>query len=92
VAITALAIGIQEELVFRGYLLTQWRRVSGSWTQAIAVTSLLFGLSHIYQGWWAVVQSFALAIVFAVFFRLLRRLWPLAFAHALLDFVIMAPP
>ncbi|HVT82937.1 MAG TPA: CPBP family intramembrane glutamic endopeptidase, partial [Phycisphaerae bacterium] len=80
-----LAIGFGEELLFRGYVLTRWQKISGSAPQAVLVSSLLFSLSHTYQGLAGMVSSAAVGVAFALAFLTLRRLWPIAIAHALMD-------
>lgn len=42
-----LGIGLYEEVVFRGFLLTRIRRLTRSWTLAILITSLGFAAMHI---------------------------------------------
>jgi membrane protease YdiL (CAAX protease family) len=92
VAVTSAIIGFQEELTMRGYLLTQWERVSRSTPQAVVFTSLIFGVCHIYQGWIAAIQITVIGIALSLLFVHVRRLWPVAIAHAIHDFVLLAPP
>lgn len=49
--IVALSAGIAEELLFRGFLLTRIRELTGSTRLALLFTSVLFGMMHIHLGW-----------------------------------------
>jgi membrane protease YdiL (CAAX protease family) len=78
--------GIAEEVVFRGYLhrqFTAWAR--GAVGVGVAVSALLFGMAHGYQG----VRNMVMLTVFGALFSLLavfrRSLRPGIFAHAWQD-------
>lgn len=88
--IASLAVGFTEELLFRGYILTRWQGFSGSLVQAVIVSSILFGIGHAYQGLAGVVSTTAVGLAFGLVFIYLRRLWPVALAHALLDFIALS--
>ncbi|RMF71331.1 MAG: CPBP family intramembrane metalloprotease [Planctomycetota bacterium] len=79
------AVACYEELLFRGLLVPLLRRVSGSWTIAIACSSLMFGLLHFHQGVMAIVQITGLAVVLAVAFVATRSLAAVIVAHFLFD-------
>ncbi|MBN2581305.1 MAG: CPBP family intramembrane metalloprotease [Pirellulales bacterium] len=82
--VISLAVGaFSEELVMRGYLIPRFERLLGSTGKAILLTSLLFAGYHIYQGLVPVLGHFAVGLVYAVAFCILRRLWPLWAAHLL---------
>ena len=83
-----LAVGFGEELVMRGYLLTQLERLLGSTWRALAATTVLFASYHMYQGTRGVVSSFVIGLVLGGMFCVVRRLWPVCLAHALHDFVV----
>jgi membrane protease YdiL (CAAX protease family) len=83
-----LCVGVVEELVWRGYLFTRWEEVTGSSRSALIGTSLLFGFAHLYQGPHGVVSAAAVGFLLCGVFLVLRRLWPVAFAHGLYDFVL----
>ncbi len=74
-----------EEFLYRGYLLAQlghWLH-SGSW--AWGITSLAFGLAHMYQGWSGVLRAALLGALLALPLMRLGSLYPAIFAHALID-------
>lgn len=83
----SLAIGFGEETLFRGYFITQWKRLSGSTGQALLFSTVLFGIWHAYQGVNGMFTTAALGLVYALFRLRLRSLWPMIFAHALTDFI-----
>jgi membrane protease YdiL (CAAX protease family) len=90
IAAASTAVGFGEEVFFRGYLISLWERLSGSKAQSVIVTSLLFGIVHVYQGVYGVASATGIGLVYGLMFVRLRRLWPLAFAHALTDFISLA--
>jgi membrane protease YdiL (CAAX protease family) len=85
------ANGFAEELVMRGYLLPRFERVLGSTWSAVGLTSLLFASYHIYQGLFGATQVLVFGLVYGAVFCWFRRLWPLAIAHAIADFVGILP-
>lgn len=64
--VVSLSAGVAEEFVFRGYLLRQLRRWSGSVVVGIVGSTLLFGCMHFYQGSGAVAQIAGLGAWYAV--------------------------
>jgi membrane protease YdiL (CAAX protease family) len=64
--VVSLSAGICEEFVFRGYLLRQLLRWSGSLVVAVGVSTLLFGCLHFYEGGAAVVQISGLGAWYAL--------------------------
>jgi len=81
VAVTA---GVWEELLYRGFLLWFFSPDLGV-IGAVLVSSFLFGLGHIYQGWRGVPRTALIGLVFAAAYVLTKSLWWLMLAHALLD-------
>jgi membrane protease YdiL (CAAX protease family) len=77
------ANGFAEELVMRGYLIVRLQRLFGSLTRAVILTSILFAAYHIYQGPRATVDVMLDGLIYGVAFCFLRRVWPVALAHAL---------
>jgi membrane protease YdiL (CAAX protease family) len=85
----ALLPGFREELLFRGILFRWLEEFGGSWL-ALAVTSALFGLAHLYNPnatWWS---SFAIAVEAGVLlgaaYMLTRSLWVPIGLHAAWNF------
>lgn len=86
----AVSAGICEEIVFRGYFIRYFQVVLGQESLLLVGLSLLlpalmFGISHLYQGWEAVVKIVSMALMFGAFFVLTGTLWPLIVFHAVID-------
>ena len=56
--------GICEELLFRGFLLAYLSNYM-SMPIAVLLSSLLFGLGHLYQGWQGVLRTAVMGLIFA---------------------------
>jgi len=81
--------GFVEELVTRAYLITRLERLLQSRFQAVFLSSLAFASYHIYYGIGPMLMYFVLmGMVFGGFYLLIRRLWPFALAHALINMYI----
>ena len=77
--------GICEEAVFRGYLQRQFHALSGSALVAVAAQSIVFGVSHGYQGLKQVVVITVLGALYGVLAWWRRSLRPGMAAHAWTD-------
>ena len=93
-AISWIIGGFVEELLFRGFILTQVSNMfSASWIGVpigIISQACLFGLLHLYQGLFGFVYAGITAVILGITYVAIgRNLWPLIFAHALLDSVAM---
>jgi membrane protease YdiL (CAAX protease family) len=83
--------GFLEELLWRGYLMNRLVDLQGNktklaWVIALVSSAIIFGLGHTYQGLGGVVKITAAGLLFGAAFLTVRlNLWPLVFAHALLD-------
>jgi len=81
-----LLIGFYEELVFRGFLMTRLRRVLGSWTWAVVVSTVVFTALHAMdQTWPALIAVSILSLVFSVVTIWRRSLVPAIVGHALFN-------
>jgi uncharacterized protein len=80
-----LFVGVYEEIFARGLLLARCRALMGGTWAPVLVSSLLFGLGHLYQGWIGVGQTTIIGIVLALVVIRWGSLWPAILAHALLD-------
>jgi len=85
----ALQNGFLEEVLVVGYLLLRLRQLDLHPVIAIAVSAVLRGSYHLYQGYGGFVGNVAMGVVFAFVFLRWRRLWPLVLAHALIDIVAL---
>ncbi len=77
-----------EEVIWRGFLLTRLSHLLGGSRGAtwgsVAISSVLFGLLHVYQGLTGVVATGMVGLVFCVFLIWKRNLWALIIAHGLM--------
>jgi membrane protease YdiL (CAAX protease family) len=83
-------VGVHEEVLFRGFLLGRMRAFFRSNLAAVFVSSLIFGLPHVYQGTMGVVQTASIGVVLALITLRARSLWPAILAHAMFDAVNLA--
>jgi uncharacterized protein len=76
-----------EEIVVVGFLLTRLRQLRVNPWVALAISSVLRGMYHLYQGFGAGLGNIAMGLVFGYAWQRTGRLWPLIVAHALIDSV-----
>jgi uncharacterized protein len=67
----ATLAGFCEEIVFRGYLLRQFRAWTGNAGAGVVLQGILFGLAHGYQGW----KGMLVISVYGAMFGILAVLW-----------------
>lgn len=80
----SLAAGVAEEVAYRGFLVAYVSSLAPSWA-AIAVSALLFGTAHLYQGVAGVLATTALGAAFAVMYLNTGSLLLPMLLHALID-------
>jgi membrane protease YdiL (CAAX protease family) len=85
--LAAFENGFLEEVLVVGYLLTRLDQLGVRPWKAIAISSVLRGSYHLDQGFGGFLGNAVMGVVFALWFRRTRRLWPLVVAHTLLDVV-----
>lgn len=83
--ILAISSGFAEEIAFRGYLLQQFSRWTGSITVGVILQAILFGLGHTYLGLREVVIITFSGAVLGIFAAWLRNIRPLIVTHAWAD-------
>jgi membrane protease YdiL (CAAX protease family) len=83
----ALQNGILEEILVIGYLLRRLDQLGWSPARAIALSAVLRGSYHLYQGFGAFVGNAAMGVVFGVLYRRWGRVTPMIIAHTLIDAV-----
>jgi len=88
VAWTLAAVG--EEFVYRGYLLARIARGLGDtprvWLGALAVTTILFGVGHRYQGASGMISAGLGGLAFGLLYLATgRNLWVAVIAHGTMD-------
>jgi membrane protease YdiL (CAAX protease family) len=85
----AILPGFMEELLFRGILFRWLEQFAGSWF-ALAMTSALFGLAHMFNPNATALSSFAIALEAGVLlggaYMLTRNLWMAIGLHAAWNF------
>jgi len=83
----ALTAGICEEFIFRGFVIAALFGAGlSSWT-AVIVSSLMFGMAHLYQGKGGSVGTGILGVLFASVRIAYRSIFPVVIWHAVLDVV-----
>ena len=83
--VLAPTAGLTEEFVYRGYLMSQvWGFVGNGWIAA-AITSVVFGFVHGYQGAWGILRTGLIGFVLAVGVLATWSLVPSMIAHILLN-------
>lgn len=82
-----IPVAIHEELLFRSLLIPLLRRSGCSWTAAIVLSSVVFGLLHIAQGWLGILQIFGVGLALAICFVLTRSATAVIVAHLLFNLI-----
>lgn len=85
-----LFVAIVEEVIFRGFLMTEISKIIGSGLLAtifnIVFTSIVFGLCHAYQNKCGIVTTGVIGSLFAIVFLISgRNLWVVILTHGFLD-------
>lgn len=83
--VLSVSAGVCEELVFRGYFQRQFHALTGRRWVAVVLQSLLFGISHGYQGAVACLKIALYGAMFGAFALWRRSLRPGMIAHAWTD-------
>jgi membrane protease YdiL (CAAX protease family) len=84
-ALYAVQNGLLEETLVLGYLLTRLDQLGTKPWKAIAISAVLRGSYHLYQGFGPFLGNAAMGVIFALLFRRWRRITPFVVAHALID-------
>jgi len=83
----SISAGICEELLFRGFLLSVFSDYIGLFTSLI-LSSFLFGLCHIYQGWLNAIRTGIYGLVFGGIYILTDSLLIVIMLHAMIDIYV----
>ncbi len=86
--VACIASGLQQELIYRGYLIPRFERLLRSTWLAVLLAALLFGTYHLYEGVAATIVITGTGIIYGIAFCLTRRLWPICVAHAMHNFLL----
>lgn len=87
-----LGVALAEEIVFRGYIFKKLLEVKSSKWLAIVVSSLLFGLFHVFNGSWIqVLMTAILGFLYCIFREKIKTctLLSLIIAHGVYDALIV---
>jgi len=80
----SVTAGICEEVLYRGFLMAFLAAHLNIWS-AVLLSSLVFGLGHLYQGVVGVLKTGAVGLVMAGLFVLTGSLWAPILLHAAID-------
>jgi uncharacterized protein len=89
--LVAIAAGVCEEILYRGFLIQYFRElpVHIGLTEALVVSACVFGIAHLYQGIFGIVQTAVLGALFAVLFVATGSLFLPMILHAVIDLRIL---
>src|SRR5580693_7475326 len=76
-----------EEVVVLGYLMSRLERLGVRPSRAIAISAVIRGSYHLYQGGGAFIGNATMGAIFAILYRRWGRVTPLIIAHFLIDAV-----
>lgn len=76
--------GVCEEILYRGLLMGALSYVIGIWP-AVAVSSVIFGLGHAYQGGTGIVKTGLVGVVMALLTVFSGTIWIAALLHVVID-------
>jgi membrane protease YdiL (CAAX protease family) len=74
-----------EELIVRGYMMTEIQALTGSALIAVIASTLFQASYHLYYGWWTALSLMFQFLVLAVYYARSRRALPLIVAHGVSD-------
>lgn len=81
-----ISAAVGEELLFRGYVFSQLKRIIGDRKVIIVITSaVLFSLPHLYQGLSGLAMTFLFGIFFALLYNKYQNIWINIIVHGLID-------
>ncbi len=87
-----LGVALAEEIVFRGYIFRKLLEIKSSRWIAIIVSSVLFGLFHVFGGnWIQVLMTAVLGLIYCIFREKMKSctLLSLIIAHGVYDALIV---
>jgi uncharacterized protein len=86
----SLAAGYREEFYFRAYLLERMEEIGVRNAAAIAVSTSLFCVGHVYEGPLGIVVAAVLGTVFALAYKKRKNLHIIAIAHGLYNTLVLS--
>jgi len=86
-ALAAFQNALAEEVIVLGYVMRRLQQLGWSWGKATALSSLLRGAYHLYQGIGGFIGNAVMGVLFCFLFRRWGRVAPFVVAHTLIDVV-----
>ncbi len=83
--LSAAQNGILEEVIMIGYLLRRLDQLGWDPMWAIALSAVVRGSYHLYQGYGAFIGNAVMGVIFGLLYRRWGRVMPLIVAHTLID-------
>jgi membrane protease YdiL (CAAX protease family) len=83
--LSAVQNALLEEVVVVGYLFTRLRQLAWNAAAIIALSAVIRGSYHLYQGIGGFIGNLIMGVVFGLIYLRWRRVGPLIVAHTLLD-------
>ncbi len=83
----AVTAGLCEEFLYRGFLMTVLAQMGIPGWIVVLLSSVVFGLAHLYQGWRGALATVLLGALFGMARLLLRTLVPVVLWHTTIDVV-----
>jgi membrane protease YdiL (CAAX protease family) len=85
--VLAVTAGVCEEFLYRGFVMAVLARTGFALWSTVLISSILFGLAHLYQGKSGFVSTLFVGVVFAVARIAYHSLVPVMLWHATVDIV-----
>ncbi|MDQ0591793.1 membrane protease YdiL (CAAX protease family) [Chryseobacterium ginsenosidimutans] len=85
-----ISAAIGEELLFRGFAFSQFKKLFGEkkiWL--VLVSAVLFSLPHLYQGISGLVMTFLFGLAFGFMYLKFKNIWINIIVHGLIDTVFL---
>jgi membrane protease YdiL (CAAX protease family) len=86
--LSAVRAGVTEEVIVIGYLFARLRDLGWTTWQIIAVSAILRGTYHLYQGFGAFIGNVAMGVLFGWLYSRFGRVLPFVIAHVIIDAAI----
>lgn len=83
--LSAAQNAVLEEVIMIGYLFTRFAQLAWRWPVIIAVSAVVRGSYHLYQGLGGFAGNLIMGVIFGLIYLRWKRVAPLVVAHTLLD-------
>lgn len=87
VFLTCIVTGYREEIFFRAYFIRRFEISGFHPAVGVAVTTVLFSMGHLYQGFAGLVGTLLIGVYFGFLFLRFRNVHMIAIAHAIFNFL-----